>query len=140
MSVESKSEGLWLKGSVGGRSPSAARKLDYLPSYASRRQFGPLVNGTLSGLTGFVPGTPFLRALIRLSAPSLLARKEPTRLSNQPIEEVQWKALRASRAAAARAQSCSHPAHRSRQTDRGIHPFVLRQSLLLLGLIGRPKH
>src|SRR5258708_29040134 len=84
--VESKSAGLWLKGSVGRRSPPAARNLDYLPSSASRRQFGPLVNGSLSGLPGFVPGTPFLRALIRLSAPSLLARKEPTRLSNQPIE------------------------------------------------------
>src|ERR1022692_1444058 len=27
---------------------------------------------------------PFLRALVRLSAPSLLGRMEPTRLSNQP--------------------------------------------------------
>src|SRR5439155_21561309 len=31
---------------------------------------------------------PFLRALIRLSAPSLLARKEPKRLSNQPPQSL----------------------------------------------------
>src|SRR5208282_639918 len=35
-------------------------------------------------------------------------------------------------AAAARAQSYSHPSHRSRQSDRRIHPFVWRQSLLPL--------
>ncbi len=48
--------------------------------------------------------------------------------------------LRALRAAAAKAQSYSHPSHRSRQSDRRIHPFVWRQSLLPLVLSGRAEH
>ena len=58
----------------------------------------------------------------------------------KPIEQMQWKALRALRTAAARAQSYSHPGHRSRQSDRRIHSFVWRQSLLPLVLSGRAKH
>ncbi len=50
------------------------------------------------------------------------------------------KALRALRTAAARARSYFHPGHRSRQSDRRIHPFVWRQSLLPLVLSGRAKH
>ena len=57
----------------------------------------------------------------------------------KPIE-VQWKALRALRTAAARAQSYSHPGHRSRQSDRRIHSFVWRQSLLPLVSSGRAEH
>src|SRR5882762_1696350 len=41
---------------------------------------------------------------------------------------------------AARAQSYSHPDHRSRQSDRMIHSFVWDQSLLPLALSGRAKH
>src|SRR5260370_14535776 len=48
--------------------------------------------------------------------------------------------IRALRMAAARAQSYSHPGHRSRQSDRRIHSFVWRQSLLPLVLSGRAKH
>ena len=48
--------------------------------------------------------------------------------------------VKAFRAPAARAQSCSHPSHISRQSARRIHPFVWRQSLLPPVLSGRAEH
>jgi len=42
--------------------------------------------------------------------------------------------------AAARARSCSHPSHKSRQTYRTKHSSACRQSLLPLLLGGRAKH
>ncbi len=66
-----------------------------------------------------------------------LAVRAARMMTERMIESVQWKALRA---AAARARSYSHPSHRSRQSDRRIHPFVWRQSLLPLALSGRAKH
>src|SRR6266853_223190 len=74
----------------------------------------------------------------RKAFPAILRLRD--RSYKKPIEQVQWKALRALRTAAARAQSYSHPGHRSRQSDRRIHPFVWRQSLLPLVLSGRAKH
>ena len=56
------------------------------------------------------------------------------------IEYLPWKALRALRAAAARARSYFHPSHRSRQSDRRVHPFVWRRSLPPLVSSGRAKH
>src|SRR5215470_5495134 len=41
---------------------------------------------------------------------------------------------------AARAQSYFHPGHRSTQSDRRIHSFAWRQSLLPLVLSDRAKH
>ena len=56
------------------------------------------------------------------------------------LSKCSGRPFRALRTTAARAQSYSHPGHRSRQSDRRIHPFVWRQSLLPLVLSGRAKH
>src|ERR1022692_4386700 len=74
----------------------------------------------------------------RKAFPAILRLRD--RSYRKPIEYVQWKALRALRTAAARPQSYSQPGHISRQSDRRIHSFVWRQSLLPLVLSGRAKH